>query len=358
MPAQALESIAFPAPKAMPQHTGPQGVAPFDPDLGAKMIFSSKATLERRRAVARTVASCLGALCLGLIAACGGGTSQYEAFIPKRLLVFGDDTSTLTPTGRKYGVNGVDGAGVVDCTQQPIWVQSVASQYGFSFAECNPTFAEPNAFIRAGVGAKVADVAAQVEAQVAAGGFREKDLATVLAGTNDIIELYQQYPGRSVSSLLDESRARGKQLALVVNRLVELGVKVVVSDLPDVGLTPYAATQKALDLTGLDRANLLTQLTTAFNEQLGVSVVLDGRYVGLVQAQLRFQAVSVSPSSFGLSNITDVVCTVELPNCTTDTLVSGATLSGYLWADDQHLAPTGHSQLAALAIDRAARNPF
>jgi phospholipase/lecithinase/hemolysin len=342
----------------MPQHTGPQGVAPFDPDLGAKMIFSSKATLERRRAVARTVVSCLGALCLGLIAACGGGTSQYEAFIPKRLLVFGDDTSTLTPTGRKYGVNGVDGAGVVDCTQQPIWVQSVASQYGFSFAECNPTFAEPMAFMRAGVGAKVADVAAQVEAQVAAGGFREKDLATVLAGTNDIIELYQQYPGRSVGSLLDESRARGRQLALVVNRLVELGVKVVVSDLPDVGLTPYAATQKALDLTGLDRANLLTQLTTAFNEQLGVSVVLDGRYVGLVQAQLRFQAVSVSPSSFGLSNITDVVCTVELPNCTTDTLVSGATLSGYLWADDQHLAPTGHSQLAALAIDRAARNPF
>jgi phospholipase/lecithinase/hemolysin len=322
------------------------------------MIFSSKANLERRHALARTVASCLGALCLGLIAACGGGTSQYEAFLPQRLLVFGDDTSTLTPTGRKYGVNGVDSAGLVDCSQQPIWVQSVASQYGFAFAECNPGFAEPKAFMRAGVGAKVADVAAQVEAQVAAGGFRDKDLATVLAGTNDIIELYQQYPGRSVASLLDESRARGKQLAAVVNRLVDLKVKVIISDLPDIGLTPYAAAQKALDLTGLDRAKLLTDLTTAFNEQLGVNVVLDGRYVGLVQAQLRFQAVSVSPGSFGLSNITEAVCTVELPNCTTNTLLPGVTLSGYLWADDQHLAPTGHSQLAALAIDRAARNPF
>jgi phospholipase/lecithinase/hemolysin len=322
------------------------------------MIFSSKATLQRRRAVARTVAFLLGALGLGLIAACGGGTSQYEAFIPKRLLVFGDDTSTLTPTGRKYGVNGVDGSGSVDCSQQPIWVQSVASRYGFAFAECNPTFAEPKAFMRAGAGAKVADVAAQVEAQVAAGGFRDKDLATVLAGTNDIIELYQQYPGRSVSSLQDEARTRGQQLAAVVNRLVELGVKVVVSDLPDVGLTPYARAQKALDLAGLDRASLISQLTTAFNEQLGVSVVLDGRYVGLVQAQLRFQALAASPGSFGLSNITDAVCTVELPNCTANTLLAGITLTGYLWADDQHLTPSGHSQLAALALDRAARNPF
>jgi phospholipase/lecithinase/hemolysin len=322
------------------------------------MIFSSKATGQRRRAVAHTVALILGALGLGLIAACGGGTSQYETFVPRRLLVFGDDTSTLTPTGRKYGVNGVDSAGLVDCTQQPIWVQSVANQYGFAFAECNPTFAEPKAFMRAGVGAKVADVAAQVEAQVAAGGFRDKDLATVLAGTNDIIELYQQYPGRSVSSLLDEARSRGRQLAGVVNRLVELGVKVVISDLPDVGLTPYAAAQKALDLTGLDRASLISELTTAFNEQLGVNVVLDGRYVGLVQAQLRFQAVAVSPGSFGLSNITDAVCTVELPNCTTSTLLSGVTLTGYLWADDQHLSPTGHNQLASLAMDRAARNPF
>ncbi len=323
------------------------------------MIFSSKATLQRRLAAARVVASFLGALGLGLFAACGGGTSQYETFIPQRLLVFGDDTSTLTPTGLKYGVNAVDSTGLaIDCTQQPIWVQSIANQYGFAFAECNPNFAEPRAFMRAGVGAKVADVAAQVEAQVAAGGFRDKDLATVLAGTNDIIELYQQYPGRSVASLVSEAGARGQQLAGVVNRLVALGVKVVVSDLPDVGLTPYAAAQKALDLTGLDRAALISQLTTAFNEQLGVNVVLDGRYVGLVQAQLRFQAVSVSPGSFGLSNITDTVCTVELPNCNTNTLLPGVTLSAYLWADDQHLAPTGHSQLAALAIDRAARNPF
>jgi len=319
------------------------------------MIFSSKATPRWQRAVAGLLAV-VGAL--GLLSSCGGGTTQYDPFVPKRLLVFGDDLSTLTQTGGKYAVNGVDANNLIDCTQEPIWVQSMASLYGFAFAECNPTaVAEPQARMLAFAGAKVADVTAQVEAQVAAGGFRDKDLATVLAGMNDVLELYAQYPGRAEDGLLAEARARGEQLARVVNRLVDLGAKVVVSDLPDLSLTPYAIAQAAIS-SDTDRAALLSRLTTAFNEQLGVKVLLDGRYVGLVQAQLRFQAIGRSPASFGLTNITDAACTVPLPLCTTGTLVSGAIASAYLWADDTRLSSGGQSQLATLAMDRARRNPF
>ena len=322
------------------------------------MIFSSKATPQRRSAVTGAVAKVLGALCLGLLVSCGGGTSQVQPFKPGRLLVFGDDSSTITITGRKYDVNGLNASSVFDCSLEPIWVQSMATVYGFAFAECNPTFIETKAIMRAVVGARVADVTAQVEAQVAAGGFRDKDLATVLAGVNDILDLYAQYPGRSVESLVAEARARGEQLAHVVNRLVGLGVKVVVSDLPDMGLSPYALAQRALDPTGVDRAAVISRLVTGFNEQLGVKVVLDGRFVGLVQAQLRFQAIGRSPASFGLTNITDHLCLVALPNCTTNTIVAGATTTQYLWADDTRLSTAGHAQLASLAIDRAQRNPF
>jgi phospholipase/lecithinase/hemolysin len=304
------------------------------------------------------LATFLGALCLGLIAACGGSTSQVDPFVPHRLLVFGDDSSAITQTGRKYGVNALNANGGLDCASQPLWVQSLAALYGFEFAECNPTSAEPKAFMRAFAGARVADVAAQVEAQVAAGGFRDKDLATVLAGANDVLDLYAQYPGRSVDSLLAEARVRGELLAGVVNRLVGLGVKVVVSDLPDMGLSPYALAQKALDPTGLDRAALITSLGQAFSEQLGVKVILDGRYVGLVQAQLRFRSIGISPGSFGLSNIVDGVCAVPLPNCTTATLLNAADPATYLWADDTRLSTGGHTQLATLALDRARRNPF
>jgi hypothetical protein len=59
-----------------------------------------------------------------------------------------------------------------------------------------------------------------------------------------------------------------------------------------------------------------------------------------------------------LTNITDGVCTVPLPNCTTATLVPEADPAHYLWADDTTLSTGGQTQLATLAIDRARRNPF
>jgi outer membrane lipase/esterase len=300
--------------------------------------------------------ACLGLMLLvAQISGCGGGTTQSEPFVPGRLLVFGDDTSTIEPNGAKYNVNGVNSGSVFDCSLEPIWVQQLAAQYGFAFAECNPTSLEPRAFMRAGVGATVDDVAAQVEAQVAAGGFRDKDLATVLAGTNDVLALYALYPGRSTASLLEDARARGKRLALVVNRLVGLGVKVVVSDLPDIGLSPYARAQKALDPNGFDRALFMTQLAAAFSEQLGVNVILDGRFVGLVQAQLNFEVIGRAP---GALNISVPICLVALPNCTTATLLVGADTQNSLWADDTRLTTFGHNRLASLAIDRARRNPF
>jgi outer membrane lipase/esterase len=323
------------------------------------MIFSSKAISRRRPLWAGLVATLAATVSAGLLASCGGGTTQYEPFSPKRVLVFGDDTSTLTQTGRNYSVNGIDTAtGAVACELEPIWVQSLAALYGFGFDECNPNQSFDNkGRILAFAGAKVDDVATQVEAQVAAGGFRDKDLATVLAGTNDLLEIYARFPSLAEDVLLADARARGRRLALVVNRLVALGAKVIVSDLPDLGTTPFAIAQRNLN-TDTDRAALLSRLTTAFNEQLGVNVVLDGRWVGLVQAQLRFQAIQRSPGSFGLANITDVLCTVPLPDCTTATLITDGNPSTFLWADDTHMSPGGQSQLATLALDRARRNPF
>lgn len=316
------------------------------------MIFSSKATPQWMSAVA----GLLAALSLaGLLAACGGGTSQYDPFVPNRLLVFGDENSSIEANGRKYTVNALDTSGAINCQGNALWVQSVASYYGFTFAECNPTFvAQTQARMLALPGAKVADVAAQVEAQVAAGGFRDKDLGTMLAGGNDLLELYALSSARSQDSLLAEARVRGQRLAAVVNRLVALGVKVIVSDVPDLGLTPYAAAQNSL---GNDGA-FLSRLTTAFNEQLGANLLLDGRYIGLVQAQLQFQAIGRSPGTFGYTNINTGLCTIALPDCTTATLITGGNVSQYLWADDSRFSPAAHAALGQLAVDRARRNPF
>ena len=322
------------------------------------MTFSSKA-LGRWTTLPGRWAVMAAALALAFLSACGGGSTQYDPFVPGRLLVFGDDDSYLDPNGRSRSVNALGENGVLNCSGNPIWVQQLAGVYGFVFAECNPNFEpEPKARMLASPGAKVADVAAQVEAQVAAGGFRSKDLATLLVGTNDLLELYGLYPGLSEATLLAESRARGRRAAQIVNRLVDLGAKVVVSDLPDLGLTPFARAQRALAGTGVDRAALLSRMTSAFNEQLGVSVLLDGRFVGLMLAQLQFQAVDRFPPGAGISNVADAICTAPLPTCTSATLVPNGVAGAYLWADDVRLAPGGHGQLASLAASRAQRNPF
>ncbi len=325
------------------------------------MIFSRIPGRRLRHAFA-----CVAAIA-GLTA-CGGGTSQYETFTAGRVLAFGDETSAINEDGTKYSINAVttvangDGSSTntLSCSAQPNWVQSVASYYGYVFAECNPNGIDnPKALMLAAAGAKVADVKVQVDAQLSNGGFRSDDLATVLAGANDIIELYQQYPGRPEADLAAELGARGAQLAQQVNRLVGLGPRVIISTVPDMGLTPYALQQRS-EFLDTDRSALLTRLTAAFNDQLGANVVLDGRYVGLVQADLRTQAMVRSPGSFGLGNVTDGACleTDPPPLCSNSTLVDGAAFNTWLWANDLLLAYTGQQQLAALAVDRARRNPF
>ncbi len=305
----------------------------------------------------RATSGRFAAAALVLLAACGGGTTQYELFVPGRVFAFGDDMSALTADGRKYAVNGLNANGAVDCTLEPLWVQSVAVFYGFVFAQCNPTnSAAVNALMFAAAGARVAEIAAQVDAQVSAGGFRDKDLALVLGGANDVYELYAQFPQRSEAQLMVDVRARGERLAQIVNRLVTLQAKVIVSTLPDLGLSPYARAQEAANV---GRAGLITRLTSAFNEQMGLKVLADGRFVGLMQTDLRSQLIERFPGSYPpLSNTSTAACTVVLPNCTTATLITGATAGAYFWADDKRLSSGAQIQLASLALERAQRNPF
>ena len=289
---------------------------------------------------------------------CGGGTSQIDTFIAERVVSFGDQLSVLTPEGRKYGVNVLDDEGALDCAAQPLWVQSVASIYGLVFAECNPdAVAEPGALMRAAPDARVADFQGQIDAQLAAGGFGPKTLATVLIGQNDVLDLYAEFPARGRSELLAAARALGEVAGRQVNRIVDEDVRVIVSTVPDLGFTPFARAEKEAN-TDADRAELLSRLTEQFNAGLRTTILNDGRFVGLVLADEMVQAMNKSPASFSLSNVTGTVCTVALPDCTSETLAEGADALTWLWVDDTTLSYGGQNRLALLAVSRARDNPF
>lgn len=324
------------------------------------MILSSNPGRRLRR-----IAGALAVL--AALAGCGGGTEQRVPFSPSRVIVFGDEASALTDDGRNYSINGLvtdssTGVTSIDCRAQPNWAQSVANFYGFVFRQCNPTRTEDlRAIAYAAAGARVDDLAAQIDAQIANGGFQTLDLVTVLMGANDIVELYRQFPQRSEADLTNDARERGRRLALQVNRVVGQGAKLLLATVPDVGTTPFALRERAA-FSDTDRAALLSRLTAAFNEQLGVNIVLDGTKIGLVSADVRVQTMARLPAAFNLVNVTDPACldTVALVDCTNATLVPGADgrPSAYLWADELRFSIAAQAQIASLAIDRATRNPF
>lgn len=323
------------------------------------------------------LARCLAPFVLvGLVASgCGGGTAEVKTYRPTRLVVFGDEASALIDDGTgnalKYSVNAVDATtGLRLCNGLPMWVQGLAGVYGFVFAECNPngltTF---NALMRAKAGAKIEDATIGLEQQISAElgrGLGTGDLVTVMIGANDIKDVFDQIQDGTTSqaTAVAEIRRRGSVVAGQINRLLAANTRVIVVTVPNVGQTPFAV---AANLVSSGTSALLSTLSFEFNAYLRTSIdssKYDGRNYALVLADDVVGAAVKTPSSFLSApfNVTEALCTIDLPNCTnsTESLVpdNGSGPNSYLWADALHFGPVVHARLASLAAQRAATNPF
>ena len=296
-----------------------------------------------------------------MLASCGGGGTTGNTFTAKRVLAFGDETSVINANGSKYSVNAlVTGSTAFDCASNPLWIQAVAVVYGLAFPQCNKAVngLEQISRIYATNGATVAGVAAQVDLKLLDGSFQAGDLVTVLAGVNDVVAQFAQYPGVGEPQLLANVDAAGKALAVQVNRMAALGARVLISTIPDVGLMPFAGDRSA----GSTNANpaLLSRLSTRFNDAMLATLTNDGHKIGLIQLD-EFLRATDTATRLGRStyaNSTLASCTVALPDCTTNTLVTEATTSLFLWADDRHFGPSAQLSLGSLALTRAQNNPF
>jgi len=313
-----------------------------------------------KHGVSRLGCALLATAALTVLSACGGGTSQIEPFAPTRIIVFGDESSVITNEGKKYTVNALDATtGALVCASNPIWVQTLASAFtGLVFPQCNPNnVAVTNGLMYATVGAKVADVKTKIDAHFATSSFGPKDLVTVLAGANDVFELFGQFPAQSQDSLLAEARARGRALGEQVNRIANANGRIILSTLPDLGTTPVAV---EADKLNAGRAALLSKLSDEFNVAMRLAIINDGRLIGLVLLDESIQAIARYPSAFGFANVVAPACltTVATQDCTSKTLVTDASGDTWLWATDRLLSPAGQLRLGSLAQSRAVNNPF
>ncbi len=310
-----------------------------------------------------------GALSLAatlLLASCGGG-DPVVAFNPQRLIAFGDEDSLVTDEGRKYTVNALAAnstTGALDCTVNLVWVQRLAVDFGLVLPQCNPNNLENlGSLMYATPGAKVADLAEQVTQHLALDTFVPRDLVTLMAGRNDVLDLYRQYPATGSAELLQAAGDAGRLLAAQVGRVARAGGKVLVSTVPDLGYSPFAIKENN-DTGDATRAAFISQLVAAFNEGLRLGIQDEtGDRVALMLTDELVQSMAKFPLSYGnMRDVTTAVCdpakapTVTL--CTTDTLVTDGNAFLWLWADDTHLSPNGHAYIGALASSRVRTNPF
>jgi outer membrane lipase/esterase len=318
----------------------------------------------------RVAAWCGGVLLAAVVAACGGG-EQVSAFTADRVIAFGDESSVIVDAqnngnGRKYTVNATVSETdlSIECRSNPLWIQTVASEYGTVFPQCNPgpnPIANPASRIRAALGARVADLATQIAAQQAEGALGPGDLATVLIGQNDVLALYAEYPTATEAQLLTRAEAIGVELGVQINRLTELGVRVLVSTILDVGETPFGRAENAAH-PGEDRDEVLSRLSERLNEGMRATLINDGRRIGLVLTGELMSRIVDDPDIEDFENAEDPSCDVtkapSLLDCTVVTLVPDATVRTHLWADNLHLSAAGQALFGDIARDRARNNPF
>jgi hypothetical protein len=310
----------------------------FDWKLGMRITGASNLVRRGKRALTAG---------LVVLAACGGDTSQIEPFVPRQIILLGDESAVLAPDGKNYSINALAAPNTIGCTGLPIWSQQLVSRFGMVVDRCNPNGVTPVLGITRGApGAKAADIEAQITAQFNAAAPTSKDLFLLMVGLHDIIERFEA--GASCGDA--ELRNRGNRVAQQVNRLAAGSARTIVVTVHDLGLTPYARSR--------NESARLTCLTADFNARVRVDILQDGRFIGLVLADEMVAVMAKSPITYGLSNVTDAACSVATPDCTTATLVTGATTSNFMWADDRRLGPVAHNYVASFAETRARNNPF
>ena len=360
------------------------------------------------------------ALAWGLVG-CGGNDSLPPKTSINKVYVMGDSLADVgTFGGVKFTVQDP-----LTPSNSLIWPQIIANQFGLNGADqCNfyaftgSTFAAnttpgcTNYAIGGGrVRVKDADggnlnpltVGTQMATRALSGDYTPGDLVLLVGGGNDAADLttaflraaadptntggmvtafqtflLQQLPTADVGQLLTQdptgSSAGVAYMTALANTFYEdVSTKVLakkashvaILNMPDITITPLLqATLSTMSPAQAGQVQALVRAwITTFNAQLKTRIGSDTR-IALVDFYADFQDEVNKPTDYGLSNVTNPVCTTDMGllgnfPCLSTTLdaspPAGSTAGWwkrYAFSDGFHPTPFGHSLLAA-SVSRA-----
>ena len=203
---------------------------------------------------------------------------------------------------------------------------------------------------------QIAEHLARLATPSAPGEFLGDEIVFVMAGANDVF--YQATSigmGLPAASGVIAVQAAASELAVAVNtEILAKGAKyVVVVNVPDIASTPYAVS------AGPTVSNRLDTLVTAFNTQLKTSLP-DSAFVLNVDAYSASKDEVANPAKYNLTNVAATACDLAPASnllgsvlaCNAGNVTGGilAAVDHYLFADDVHPTPYGHSLFAVYVL--------
>ena len=285
---------------------------------------------------------------LSLLVGCGASTT-VSGLKPSRIISFGDAFSDVGQHGgMKYTVND---------NSVNNWVNTVANGFGLSITPSpvgGTGYAQGLARVNTSTNAAgisgTPSVSQQIDAFLAVDNFGPSDVVLINGGVSDIVaEMNAVNAGvQTTAQMQTNVQQAGRDLAALVVRLVGSGANyVVVLGTYNLGQTPWA--------TATGKNALLTSTSTLFNDAMLVPIVSMGKNVLYVDAAYYLNLVSnpLSAPAYGLSNATTPVCTsvdygtgiglgtgqVSSLLCTLNTIVNGANIASYAFADELYFTP-------------------
>ena len=299
---------------------------------------------------------------LSLLAGCGSSTTA-SALTPTRVIAFGDAFSDVGQSGAKYTVN--DGS-------VNNWVNTLANSYGFSMtpsAAGGTGYAHGLARVSTSVNAAgnpgTPSISQQIDQFLAVDNFGANDVVLINGGMSDIVaEMSAVNAGLETTAQMQANvQQAGRDLSTLVKRLVGSGANyVVVLGTYNLGQTPWGVA------TG--RSELLTSISTEFNDAMLVPIVSMGKNVLYVDAAYYLNLASnpLSAPGYGLTDALTPVCTsidygpgigtgtgqVNSLLCNPSTVISGASIANYTFADALHFTPAVHRLFGSYAYQKLA----
>jgi len=301
----------------------------------------------------------LAAICATiLIAGCGSSTTE-SAFVPTRLLAFGDGLTDIGQAGSSYTVN--------DGTANN-WTLQIAAHYGLTLQPASTgglSYAHGNTRINetpdAAGDTSTPTLVRQIDTFLGSGQFQSGDLVLMGAGIADLISgMVRVTNGEySTEQYLAAARSAGEAMAGQVRRLSDSGAQnILVTGSYDLSRTPWAK--------AINQQELLSQASRNFNDGLLANIADLTKTVAFVDAAYYVNLFEGASGGYGFSHVDSPVCTsvdagagigigageVNSALCTANTLVAEADSERYLFADKIYLTPAAQRQFGNYAYDR------